>query len=103
MESEILYAETQGMKAAKKGNWPRVVFWAKRWLELRRVCRWEKLKEGEPEKNALNRQSKKAQGKKFIGKETTEIYSRGFRGPFFRIAHDHTNGSQTKKEKGIND
>jgi hypothetical protein len=33
-ESKEIYAETQGMKAAKKGNWPRVVFWAKRWLKL---------------------------------------------------------------------
>jgi len=31
----LFYAEYEGMKAAKKGNWPRVVFWAKRWLKLR--------------------------------------------------------------------
>ena len=35
IDPKIVYAEEQGMKAAKKGNWPRVVFWAKRWLKLR--------------------------------------------------------------------
>ncbi len=29
------YAEKEGMKAAQNGNWPRVVFWAKRWLKPR--------------------------------------------------------------------
>jgi hypothetical protein len=28
-------AETEGMEAARRGDWPRAVFWAKRWLELR--------------------------------------------------------------------
>ena len=35
IESKLVYAEIQGMKSAKKGNWPRVVFWAKRWIKLR--------------------------------------------------------------------
>ena len=40
-KSKVLYAEIQGMKAAKKGNWPRAVFWAKRWLKLQAIERRE--------------------------------------------------------------
>lgn len=32
---EAAYAEEEGMKAAQKDNWPRVVFWALRWASVR--------------------------------------------------------------------
>ncbi len=38
----MMYAEEQGMKAAKEDNWPRVVFWAKHWLKLKETTQCKK-------------------------------------------------------------